>query len=196
MKCPTCKKDIPDNTLKCPFCKSRTGLVCKNCNSVNSVFDLTCKHCGSEILKTCQHCNSVNMPEAKKCRKCGFPFEEKQQNYSASTFETLPQIVSQFSAKNLVVKSILANNKKIFSLSGTKGCGKTVVLKAIMEELQPQGYSWLYGKCTQITQLTPGGLIQDILLNIFNLPNFCIDTPQFRKDFCKFFRHFPSVPNL
>lgn len=62
--------------------------------------------------------------------------------------------------------------QKILSLSGEKGIGKSLVLKAIMHELKPKNFAWLYGKCTPITQLTSGGLIQDILLNIFNLPNF------------------------
>ena len=46
MKCPVCKKSIPDDTLKCPYCKARTGLVCKNCNTVNSICDFKCKNCG------------------------------------------------------------------------------------------------------------------------------------------------------
>ena len=49
MKCPICKKTIPDDALKCPYCKTRTGLVCKNCNTVNTIFDLVCKNCGKEI---------------------------------------------------------------------------------------------------------------------------------------------------
>lgn len=197
MKCPICKKSIPDDTLKCPYCKTRTGLVCPNCNTVNSVFNLTCKMCGQEILKNCKHCNSVNFPDAKNCRKCGFPFDEPQaETVNANTFEIPPQIVPQMTAKNILVKGIADSNKKIFSISGPKGAGKTVVLKAIMSELQKQKFSWIYGKCTQITQLTAGGVIQDILLNIFNLPDFCIDNPQFRKDFCKFFQNeFPFLNN-
>ena len=190
MKCPICKKTIPDGTLKCPYCKTRTGLVCPNCNTVNSIFNLTCTTCGQEILKTCKHCNSVNFPDATTCRKCGFPFEETQQEHTgANTFEIPPQIMPQLSAKNIIVKGILSSEKKIFSISGPKGSGKTIVLKSIMEELQKHEFSWIYGKCTQITQLTSGGVIQDILLNIFNLPNFCIDNDQFRKDFCKFFQN-------
>ena len=50
MKCPICKKTIPDNALKCPYCKARTGLLCKNCNTVNSIFDFTCKKCGKEFF--------------------------------------------------------------------------------------------------------------------------------------------------
>lgn len=76
MKCPVCKKSIPDDTLKCPYCKARTGLVCKNCNTVNSIFDFKCKNCGKEILKLCPNCNSVNFPNTTRCRKCGYSFEK------------------------------------------------------------------------------------------------------------------------
>ena len=188
MKCPICKQNIPDDTLKCPFCKTRTGLICKNCNTVNYVFDFKCKKCGTEILKVCELCGSVNFPEAKQCRKCGFSFEHNEEEESViNTFETEPQIVPQLTAKNLIVKGVLSTDKKIFSLSGEKGCGKTIVLRTVMKELTERGFSWIYGQCTPITQLTACGLVQDILLNLFNLPNFCIDTPKFRKDFRKFF---------
>ena len=195
MKCPICKKNIPDDAIKCPFCKTRTGLVCSNCNTINSIFELKCKKCGQEILKTCEHCNSVNFLNAKKCRKCGFPFKEQPSSLSANTtFDLTPQILPQLSAKTFLVNGILSEDKKIFSLSGEKGSGKTVVLRAVMEELQKQDFAWIYGKCTPITQLTSGGLIQNILLNLFNLPDFCIDTAQFRKDFCKFFiNEFPFL---
>ena len=190
MKCPICKQNIPEDTLKCPFCKTRTGLICKNCNTINYVFDFKCKKCGAEILKVCELCGSVNFPEAKQCRKCGFRFDNlNEEEIHVNTFEIEPQIVPQLTAKNLLVKGVLSEDKKIFSLSGEKGCGKTIILKAAMKELTTHGFSWLYGQCTPITQLTACGLIQDIFLNLFNLPNFCVDTPQFRKDFCKFFRN-------
>ena len=188
MKCPICKKTIDDNTLKCPYCNARTGLICKNCNTVNSIFDYKCKKCGTEILKLCPNCKSVNFPNAQKCRKCGFMFEAPQ------TFEYQPNLVSQQSAKNIIVKGIQSKDKKIFSLCGEKGSGKSVVLKSIMQDLK--NTSLLYGKCTPITQLTSGGLIQDILLNIFNLPNFCINNVQFQKDASKFFKNeFPELNN-
>ena len=37
MICPKCKKTIPDNTLKCSYCETRTGLVCKNCNTIKMI---------------------------------------------------------------------------------------------------------------------------------------------------------------
>ena len=167
MKCPICKKTIPDNVLKCPYCKTRTGLVCKNCNTVNSIFDFKCKKCGEEILKLCPNCNSVNFPNAGKCRKCGYTFSQPQINDEQQKIklEYPANLVSQQSAKNILVKGILSYDKKIFSLSGEKGIGKTVVLKAVMHDLKERNYSFLYGKCTPITQITPGGLIQDMLLN-------------------------------
>lgn len=191
MKCPICKKTIPDNTLKCPYCKSRTGLICKNCNTVNSLFDYTCKNCGQEILKLCPNCNSVNFPNSKKCRKCGQTFI----NVKNTKIEYSANLVSQKSAKNILVKGILSD-KKILSLNGKKGCGKSLVLKAVMQEDKLKDFCWLYGKCTPITQITPGGLIQDILLNVFNLPNFCLNSLQFKKDASKYFKNeFPELNN-
>ena len=184
MKCPICKKTVPDDTLKCPYCNARTGLVCKNCNTVNPVYELTCKNCGQEILKQCPNCKSVNFPDAKKCRKCSYIFAEATEEPS---LQYMPNLVSQMSAKNILVKGIFSKDKKIFSLSGEKGVGKSLVLKTIMQETKD--FSHIYGKCTPITQLTPGGLIQDILLNIFNLPNFCINNNQFKKDAFKFFKN-------
>ena len=170
MKCPICKKEIPDNTLKCPYCKARTGLICKKCNTVNSIFDYKCKNCGTEILKVCPECKSVNFPNALKCRKCGHNFSQREN----TKIEYSTNLLSQKSAKNILVKGILSD-KKIMSLSGDKGCGKSLVLKAVMQDKNLKEYLWLYGKCTPLTQLTSGGVIQDILLNIFNLPNFCLN---------------------
>lgn len=193
MICPTCKKTIPDNTLKCPYCKSRTGLVCKKCNTINSLFEYKCKNCGTEILKLCPNCSSVNFPNTEKCRKCGYSFEKPLYTDSVS-LEYCANMVSQKSAKEIIVKSVLSNEKKIMSLSGVKGSGKSLVLKNIMGELKE--FSWIKGKCTPITQITSGGVIQDILLNLFNLPNFCINNLEFKKDASKFFKNeFPELSN-
>lgn len=202
MKCPICKKTIPDNTLKCPYCKTRTGLICKNCHTVNSIFDIVCKKCGEEILKLCPDCNCVNFPNAKKCRKCGFPFIEPPKIHKitpASSFNSLEypaKFVTQQTAKNILAKGILTSTKKILSLSGDRGIGKSTVLSGIMQELKDKHYIWFYGKCTPITQLTPAGLIQDIIFNLFNLPNFCINSLKFKKDATKFFQNeFPYLSN-
>lgn len=191
MICPICKKEVSDNTLKCPYCKARTGLICKKCNTVNSIFDYNCKKCGTEILKICPNCKSVNFPNIEKCRKCGYAFAKPQ---TTEQLEYTANLITQQSAKNILVKGITAKNKKIFSLSGEKGCGKSVVLKSVIQDLK--GYSWIYGKCTPITQITSGGVIQDILLNLFGLPNFCLNNIQFKKDASKFFKNeFPELDN-
>lgn len=185
MKCPICKKKVPDDTLKCPHCKARTGITCKHCGTVNSIFNFTCKNCGNEILKRCPNCNSVNFPDAQKCRKCSFVFDQMIEEETVPFYR--PNLVSQKSAKNILVRGILSKDKKIFSLSGEKGAGKSLVLKTTIQELK--GFTWLYGKCTPLTQLTPAGLVQDILLNIFNLPNFCLKNNQLKKDLINFFKN-------
>lgn len=192
MICPICKKTIPDNVLKCPYCNARTGIICKNCNTINSLFDYKCKKCGTEILKICSNCKSVNFPNAEKCRKCGYTFV--QQKPIEQQLEYTANLVTQQSAKNILIKGIKSNDKKIFSLSGQKGCGKSLVLKSVAKDLKE--YSWIYGKCTPITQITPGGVIQDIFLNLFGLPNFCLNNVQFKKDSSKFFKNeFPELNN-
>ena len=186
MICPICKKTIPDNTLKCPFCKGRTGLICKNCGTVNSLFDYTCKNCGQEILKLCPDCSSINVPSALNCRKCGHAFE-KPKTIEDIKLEYCANMVSQKSAKEMLVKGISSEDKKFFSLSGSKGSGKSLVLKNVLNSLK--NYKILKGKCTPITQITSGGVIQDILLNIFKLPNFCINNSQFQKDIFDFLKN-------
>ena len=197
MRCPVCKKIIPENTLKCPYCKTRTGLLCKNCNTVNSIFDLKCKKCGKEILKICPHCNSVNFPNAKKCRKCGLPFEKIEEPASIVTLEYRPNLISQKNAVTVLTQGLLSDDKKIFSLSGEKGIGKSYVLKETVKKLQDHQLIWMFGKCTPLTQLTPGGMIQDMILNLYNLPNFCVNTPDFKKDAARFFQNeFPEMTGL
>lgn len=200
MKCPICKKTIPDNTLKCPYCKARTGLICRNCHTVNSVFDIVCRKCGEEILKLCPECSCVNFPNAKKCRNCGYSFDEPQKVRAITPedmdyLEFPAKFVSQKVAVNMLERGILSD-KRIFSVSGARGIGKSVVISKVMADLKQKQFVWLYGKCTPITQLTPGGLIQDILFNLFNLPNFCINSLKFKKDATQFFQNeFPYLSN-
>ena len=195
MKCPVCKKTIPEYALKCPHCKARTGLLCKNCNTINSLKDLRCKKCGKDILKICENCNSVNFPDAEKCRKCGMRFVKKDLVVENLAYK--PELISQKNATNILIQSLLSDNKKIFSISGEKGIGKSFVLKNTISKLKDHKFIWIFGKCTPLTQLTPGGLIQDMILNMFNLPNFCVNTPEFKKDASKFFHNeFPEMTNF
>ena len=190
MKCPICKKTISDNLLKCPHCNVRVGLRCKNCNTVNSIQNLNCTKCGQELLKICPNCKSVNLPNSKNCRKCGAYFNNEQPQpmiYEAKKY-------SQKEAVKTLVKGIQSPEKKIFSISGEKGSGKSEILKRAIKSLNSERILWLFGKCTPLTQLTPGGLIQDIILNMFELPNFCANTPEFKKNAMTFFKtEFPEM---
>lgn len=194
MKCPVCKKNISDNSLRCPYCKTRTGLICSHCNTVNPMGTLLCKNCGQELLKVCSHCHSVNFPMATKCRKCGSPFganpEPKiveESKKVSSKLEFSPTLSTQEQALELLSEGLLSKDEKVFSITGEKGIGKTSLLKSVIKKLEDQKFEWCIGKCTQLTQLTPGGVIQDMLLNLFKLPNYYLNSDDLRKDGVQFF---------
>lgn len=105
-----------------------------------------------------------------------------------------PNLFTQQSAKNILVNTLLNTSVKVISLSGASGIGKNIVLRATIEELKDNQFVWLIGKATQLSQITPCGLFQDILLTFFNVPNFCINTEKLKKDSLKFFKtEFPSL---
>ena len=201
MKCPVCKKIIPNDSLRCPHCKTRTGLICKHCHTVNTIFDVACKKCGEEILKLCPECNCVNFPNTSVCRKCGYKFESGEKMHRIApdkvrTHVVNPKSLLQYEAESLLEQALLSEEKKIISLSGIRGVGKSYVLSRVINNLQGNQYVWLYGKCTPITQMTSGGLLQDILFNLYDLPNFCINSVKFVKDATKLFRNkFPYLNN-
>src|SRR5574344_1772136 len=216
MICPKCKKTIPDNSIKCSCCGARIGSMCKKCNTYNSIYNLKCTKCKEELLKVCPSCKSVNFPNATKCRKCGEPFElkteekteSKQQNSSKATEVSQPtsasnsQLVSQITAysqlkaKEILIKNIADINKKIISVIGENGVGKSIVIKSAIAELKDSKVSWIVGNCSATSQLRPCGLIQDLLLAHFNVTNFCSDSLKLKKDSQKFFQNeFPTLTN-
>ena len=164
MKCPVCKKNISESSLKCPYCKTRVGLLCSHCNTVNPVGNFVCKKCGQELLKVCQHCNSVNFPSAVKCRKCGLPFgqpaqktnnpkKQKEENKTIK-LEFKPKFYSRKQAFDVLVDGICSKDEKIFSITGDKGVGKSTLLFKLIEKFEKDKFQWCIGKCTQLTQLT------------------------------------------
>lgn len=99
-------------------------------------------------------------------------------------------------AKDSLVKGLMTDAKKVISVSGKNGLGKTIVLKAAIQELKKSGATWMFGECNSTTQLSPCGLIQDILLTFFNIPNFSTDNLKLKKDSQRFFHsEFPSLTN-
>lgn len=215
MICPKCKKTIPEKSLKCSHCGARIASLCKKCNAYNSIYNLNCVNCNEELLKLCSSCKSVNFPNAMACRKCGHSFlqtktieetleqTQMEENIEApEAVEVEPQLSysanfhTQQKAKEIIIQGITSTDKKIISLSGEKGIGKTIVLKAAINTLSAYKITWLFGECNAITQLSPCGLIQDILLTFFNVANFCSDSLKLKKESQKFFQNeFPTLTN-
>lgn len=205
MKCPKCKKEIEDNTIKCPHCKTKIGSLCKFCGAYNPITSAVCSSCKSELLKHCPECHSLNLPEASVCRKCGYKFiqpEDEDEELNKYVEELKPSIkneskaVSQQKAKNLLVQAIKDDNVKIISINGESGIGKNLILRFAANDLKSYKFVWLLGRCTQITQLTPMGFIQDVLLTFFNVNNYCVDTLLLRRNAAKFFKQdFPALSN-
>jgi len=116
----------------------------------------------------------VNFPSASNCRKCGTAFEHA---HSGSNIEQNlkfhPKYYNKSEAFDILNNSILSKDKKIISISGVKGVGKSELLHKVIKNLKNKKYYFAIGKCSSYTQLTPGGVIQDILLNLFGLPKYC-----------------------
>jgi len=194
MKCPVCKKEVPQESVICPECHSRIGLVCYKCKTVNPLNTLRCKKCGEEILKLCPKCRTINLPTATTCRKCGTALKP-----SVQVKKPEPQVVTQQtpSAKirptrdevvELIYNAVVENEKKIISLSAQKGMGKDYVLQKVLNRLGGTTYFVFCGTCSPVSQLTQGGYIQEVLLNLLGLPNFCLNNSQIQKDAFKFFK--------
>ena len=112
------------------------------------------------------------------------------------SLEYSAKFYSQQKAKNALVLAIKDPSKKIISINGKSGIGKNLVLRFAISELKQQKYVWLFGKCTYVSQTSPFGLMQDILLTFFNINNFCADTQALRKNSVKFFQQdFPKLTN-
>lgn len=115
---------------------------------------------------------------------------------SSGIGEYAPNLFTQASAKNILVNTLLNTSVSIISLSGESGIGKNIVLRSTIEALKENQFVWLIGKATPLSQITPCGLFQDILLTFFNVTNFCLNTSKLKKESLKFFKtEFPSLKN-
>lgn len=210
--------------LNCVNCNNELLKLCPSCKSVNFPNAPKCRKCGygfvqdtipapettqktvsesvkevipkktikkSEVVEkvenvTQQEAQSVSEPEVEKTE----PSVEKINfDYNIETY-------SQQMAKDFLVQGLMSDEKKIISLCGQKGIGKSIVLKSAIHELKDNNIIWLVGECSAITQLSPCGLIQDILLSFFNISNFCSDSLKLKKESQRFFRsEFPSLTN-
>lgn len=214
MICPKCKKEIPEKALKCEFCGARIATFCKKCRAYNSIYNLNCVSCNNQLLKVCPSCKSVNLPNSSTCRKCNHVFAPQQDVEKIKEIATVeepkeveePQetinlnydteLHSQQRAKEILVEGLTSLDKKIISLSGQQGIGKSIVLKSVMHELKEHEVTILFGECSAITQLSPCGFIQNLLLTFFNVTNYCADSLKLKKESQRFFQtEFPGLTN-
>lgn len=193
MLCPKCKQEIDNNSLKCKYCNAKVASVCKNCGTINPINALECSNCHETLLKKCPECNAVNLPNSNICRKCGYEFNKKNKKID---FEYTSEKYSQQKAKVKLIDSIKEGNSIVITLSGESGIGKNLVIRYAINDLKNAKLIWLIGNCTQISQLSPFGYFQDLLLTFFNVNNFCPDTLQLKKNSIKFFKQdFPTLSN-
>ena len=185
MLCPKCKSQIEENSLKCKNCGAKIASICKDCGAINPINATECSKCHKILLKICDECGAANLPDAKFCRKCNVEFvKEKfipQPKYTA-------EMNSQQKVKVKLIDSIKDANSCIITLCGESGVGKNLVLRYAANDLKNAKIIWLTGCCTQVTQLSPFGYFQDLLLNFFNVNNFCPDTLQLKKNSIRFFK--------
>lgn len=195
MLCPKCKKEIENHSLKCKYCKTKIGSVCKDCGTYNLITATECAKCGKVLLKICTECGAANLPEASSCRKCNIEFTKEPLSVDNS-FTYVASMNSQQKIKQKLIEAINDIEPKIIALNGESGSGKSLVLKHAINEFKSAKLIWLLGTCTHLTQLSPFGYFQDLLLNFFNINNFCPNTLQFKKNSIKFFKQdFPTLTN-
>lgn len=196
MQCPKCKKNVDENSIKCPHCNTKIGVLCKDCGAYNLITNTECNICGKILLRICDNCGAANLPEAKICRKCSTAFFKT----SDVTVGDLPQYNSiadtQQKAKAKLLEGIKSAEKRIITISGESGVGKSLIIRHVIDDLKNVKLVWLSGSCNQITQLSPFGYFQNLMLNFFNINNFCADTLQLKKDSLRFFKEdFPTLNN-
>lgn len=200
MQCPKCKKEIEDNSLKCSFCNAKVGSICKDCGTYNPITATQCSGCGRVLLRICSECGAANLPNAKVCRKCGIEFVSAEEIKKSTTDNIHPEYFASMNSQQKVKAKLLEGikdvDKKIITVCGDSGCGKNLVLRYTINELKNAKLIWLMGTCSQISQLSPFGYFQDLLLTFFNINNFCPDTLQLKKNSLKFFKQdFPTLTN-
>ena len=182
MLCPKCKKEIGENDLICAHCSTKVASICKKCGARNLITSRECDSCGEKLLKICDSCGAANLPNADSCRKCSFKFTKEEDTTKENKLIFNANLNSQQKAKYKLIEGIKNADSRIISLTGESGCGKSLVLRHVINEFKNTKLIWLLGSCTQLTQLSPFGYFQDLLLGFFNINNYCPNTLQFKKN--------------
>lgn len=219
--CKSCRAYNSIYNLNCVKCSRPLLKICPSCKSVNFPEASTCRKCeydfaNKDIAKNLSNAEEENFnvqnpnsgQEAEIASKQDI--EEKNEKISEEMVETnedstveplnnsMPSLeqYSQQKAKDILVAGILSPDRKVISVCGEKGVGKTVVLKTAINQLSEHEITWLLGECSAVTQISPCGLIQNLLLTFFNIPPFCSDSLKLKKESQKFFQsEFPSLTN-
>lgn len=202
--CKKCNAYNPIYNLNCVNCKNELLKICPSCKGVNIPSAQNCRKCNYSFLPKTENelaqqiSVEISEPtEDPKNTTHDIKEEQKEEEEKETlTLDYSAELYSQQMAKKILVEGIHSNNKKVISLSGAKGIGKTIVLKSALHDLKDYGIIWLLGECSAITQISPCGLIQDILLTFFNVANFCTDGLKLKKESQKFFQsEFPALTN-
>ena len=132
MICFKCKKEIPDDLLRCPHCGIKVNMYCPECNTLNRFGSKYCIECGTELLKVCLNCGSNNLYYSKNCRKCGASLEEHEEviNETPETKPTTaPATPKQAEADVMgIYCSHYTTNNANFAISGWAGGYETLDL--------------------------------------------------------------------
>lgn len=203
-----CKKCQTYNSiynLNCTTCKNPLLKVCPACKSINLPNAANCRKCNFEFAAPKEEV--VKQEEIPQVSPPPTAEIETQVELKAQEEEQLPspepinlnystELHTQQKAKEMLISGFLSESKKVLSISGQKGVGKSVVLKSAINDIRDKHFTWLVGECSALTQISPLGLVQDILLTFFNVANYCTDNLKLKKDSQKFFQsEFPTLTN-
>ena len=136
------------------------------------------------ILEKVEEIDKTQVKKAEAEAVIQKKFEKQQEIEQENAEEIPPEFIrlDQIQAQQTIIEAVQNPIKKVISLSGKEGLGKSLILKYVYDVLRKdENYLCALGECTALTQITPFGYIQDVLLNICNLSNFSVDIDEFIK---------------
>ena len=120
---------------------------------------MKCPKCGKiidENLRKCPYCKAI-IPKTSLSAQMAF----------------IPNILTSEHAFKLLSDNIASKDKKLFAITGENGIGKTYLANRLKNSLNNKNYHWIWAKCSNLTQITTGGVVHEMMMNLFNLPDFC-----------------------
>ncbi len=195
-KCPSCGILNKINALNCTQCGLELLRKCPACNAYNLPSATDCRKCGASLfaentpqadIEEVVQISPVNsepkiqsqpVPEPDTLQKEEFHSEENEKKQFSA--QEVPEVLpvdekEQLEVKNLVVNSLMNSPHVICSLTAPEGCGKSYVLGFVTQDLVNAKITVLPMEATPVTQLSPFGLFQDLLLMSSGLPNYYVE---------------------